>query len=116
MKKLLGLLTLCLVLTGCGTETSNQNSTADSDGYTIGIVQHMPHPALDSATTGFKDFLNEKGITVTLTQNVIQAGKPMETKGFLGKVSESFYLGRMSDNLYSIQKKVINACSRISRI
>ena len=56
----------------------------------------------------YKVVPNEKGITVTLTQDVLQAGKPMQYKGFLGKMSESFYLGRMSDNLYGIQKKVIN--------
>ena len=47
----------------------------------------------------YKVVPNEKGITVTLTQDVLQAGKPMQYKGFLG---------RMSDNLYGIQKKVIN--------
>lgn len=74
MKKLLGLLSLCLVLAGCGsaTNTDTNDSTADKDSYTIGIVQHMPHPALDSASTGFKDFLNEKGVTVEFLEKNAQ--------------------------------------------
>ena len=50
----------------------------------------------------------ETGIAVTLNQQIIQAGKPVEYKGLFGKFTEMLYLGRMSDNLYNIQKKVIN--------
>ncbi|MBR3840988.1 MAG: DUF3284 domain-containing protein [Erysipelotrichales bacterium] len=61
-----------------------------------------------SVTVSYKVVPNDKGITVTLQQNVIQSGKPVEYKGIFGKFSEMLYLGRMSDNLYDIQKKVIN--------
>lgn len=57
-KKALSLaLVLCLfacALTGCGA------NTADGDSYTIGICQLVQHPALDSATEGFKAALTEK--------------------------------------------------------
>lgn len=57
-KKALSLaLALCLfacALTGCGA------NTADGDSYTIGICQLVQHPALDSATEGFKAALTEK--------------------------------------------------------
>lgn len=73
MKKLLGLLSLCLVLTGCGSgDTSSDSADVAKDSYTIGIVQHLPHPALDSATTGFKDFLNEKGVKVEFVEKNAQ--------------------------------------------
>lgn len=44
------LVTLCLLLTSCGSNGS----------FTIGICQQMPHKALDSASQGFMDTLTEK--------------------------------------------------------
>ncbi|MBR7113429.1 MAG: ABC transporter substrate-binding protein [Firmicutes bacterium] len=52
MKKLLTVLlvmVLCLALTACGGDKE--------EVYTVGIVQQMPHIALDSATQGFQDAL-----------------------------------------------------------
>lgn len=73
MKKLLGLLSLCLILTGCGSDgSSTNNSNGEKDSFTIGIVQHMPHPALDSSVSGFKDFLNEKGVNVEFLEKNAQ--------------------------------------------
>lgn len=56
MKKVLSIImtaamlfTTCFALSSCG----------DDGTYTVGIVQQMPHAALDSATQGFKDALTE---------------------------------------------------------
>ena len=68
---LAGLLTgaLALSLTACGggstgaADTSSGNSqtpAAGGESYTVGICQQMTHEALDAATQGFKDALNEK--------------------------------------------------------
>lgn len=51
----------------------------------------------------------DKGISVTLNQTLLKNGKEVVFKGLFGKLSEAIYLGRMSDNLYNIQKKVYNA-------
>ena len=74
MKKIISLaLTLVMlvaVMAGCGA-----NTQAD---YTVGICQLMVHDALDQATQGFKDALNEKmaaaGKTVAFDEQV--AGEP----------------------------------------
>ncbi|OUN11917.1 ABC transporter substrate-binding protein [Flavonifractor sp. An91] len=71
-----GLLTgaLALTLTACGGGTSGAASSpagnsqtpsggepaASGETYTVGICQQMTHDALDAATQGFKDALNEK--------------------------------------------------------
>ncbi len=56
MKKIVALI-LALILTfalvACG-ETANETA-----GYTVGICQLVQHPALDAATQGFMDALNE---------------------------------------------------------
>ncbi len=54
MKKLLTLLLAMVMLTACFALTS---CGGDDGKYTVGIIQYMPHPALDSATQGFKDAL-----------------------------------------------------------
>ena len=79
MKKLLALLlaaVMTLALAACGGGNagnagsagadagSNAGSAAPEDGgdaaaYLVGICQYAPHPALDAATQGFKDALNE---------------------------------------------------------
>ena len=63
---LAGLLTgaMALSLTACGgggtSDTPSGGTPADGESYTIGICQQMTHDALDAATQGFKDALNEK--------------------------------------------------------
>lgn len=56
-----------LMITGCGAQTSTPNSTPDStpasdaknEEYTVGICQIAQHPALDAATQGFMDAIEE---------------------------------------------------------
>ncbi len=59
MKKMIALLMAAVMVVGlcaCGNAgTANGGSAvAGKDKYVIGICQYMPHPALDSATEGFK--------------------------------------------------------------
>ena len=69
MKKMISLILaimmLCAVLTGGG---------GSSDGFTVGVCQLMKHDALDAATKGFEDALNEAmqaaGKTVTIDVQV----------------------------------------------
>ena len=72
MKKMISLalaiLMICAVLTGCG---------GNSDSYTVGVCQLMKHDALDAATQGFEDALNEamKAAGKTVTIDVQVAGE-----------------------------------------
>lgn len=67
MKKVLSIL-LTLVMTlglvacssNSSTESSSNASSSDSSKYTVGICQLVQHEALDAATKGFKDALNEE--------------------------------------------------------
>ncbi len=57
--------------TGSGSETPSEDpgAAAGGESYTVGICQLAPHPALDAATQGFKDFLTEKlGDSVTFEE------------------------------------------------
>ena len=65
MKKVcLILMAVCLLLAGLCP------ALAEEKTYTIGICQLAPHPALDAATKGFRDFLTEKlGDQVTFIEN-----------------------------------------------
>ena len=57
MKKLVSLalaLALCLSLAACGGTNNNQKQS-----FTVGICQLVQHPALDLATKGFRDALDE---------------------------------------------------------
>ena len=60
-KKVLSLIIACTTmigaLSGCGASASG---STEKDSYTVGICQLVQHPALDSATQGFKDALTEK--------------------------------------------------------
>ena len=68
MKKFLAVLltaVMSLGLVACGSSSSGSSSSdAQSGGseakYTVGICQLVQHEALDAATQGFKDALNEK--------------------------------------------------------
>ena len=72
MKKMISLvlaiLMICAVMTGCG---------GNSDSYTVGVCQLMKHDALDAATQGFEDALNEamKAAGKTVTIDVQVAGE-----------------------------------------
>ena len=46
---------LALSLTACSTE--NNGSSTGEAGYTVGVCQLTPHPALDAATQGFQEAL-----------------------------------------------------------
>lgn len=60
MKKLVYLLlfVLCITLVSCG-EDKPREDTKDAD-YVVGILQYLTHDALDDATKGFKDTLEQK--------------------------------------------------------
>lgn len=68
MKKLMaaGVCTaMTLSLAACGGSSSSSSSdastkTASGQKYSIGICQMLEHPALDAATEGFQDAVNEK--------------------------------------------------------
>lgn len=55
-------LSMCLSLTACGDtsdDCGNDSSGDDATTYTVGICQLIQHDALDAATQGFIDALNE---------------------------------------------------------
>ena len=64
-KKLMSLVcaaAMMLSLAACGSSTSNAPAASEPSApaaasYTVGIVQLVPHVALDAATQGFKDAL-----------------------------------------------------------
>ena len=56
-------LSLSVGLTGCGDKAAQDDNQGSTDGegtkYTVGICQLVQHEALDAATQGFIDALNE---------------------------------------------------------
>ncbi|MBO5213659.1 MAG: ABC transporter substrate-binding protein [Clostridia bacterium] len=71
MKKLLSFTLVLVMLLTLGMLTACQ--PAEKDGYTVGIIQLAEHPALDSATEGFKAALTEKlGDKVTFDEKNAQ--------------------------------------------
>ena len=55
-------LSLSLGLSGCGDKAAQDDSQDSADGsakYVVGICQLVQHEALDAATQGFIDALNE---------------------------------------------------------
>jgi len=61
IKTLILLITLSLILTGCGSTPSNSDSDSIEKVFKIGISQFVEHPALDGARDGFIDGLKEAG-------------------------------------------------------
>jgi putative ABC transport system substrate-binding protein len=59
--------TSALVLAGC-TSDSDDGATGGGESYKIGINQLVQHPALDSATEGFKEAFSEAGVEVEFTE------------------------------------------------
>ncbi len=62
MKKLLSAvlaLTLCLSLAACGSKENEPAPAESGKTYTVGICQLVQHDALDAATKGFRDALEE---------------------------------------------------------
>ena len=60
-------LVMALALAACGGDATPQPGDgdqadappADAASYVVGISQYVTHPALDAATEGFRDALNE---------------------------------------------------------
>ncbi len=50
----------CLGLSACGEKKSGIKVNPDKEHYVVGIVQLVTHDALDAATQGFKDALEDK--------------------------------------------------------
>jgi putative ABC transport system substrate-binding protein len=64
MKKLTALiLGATLILSGCGQATTTDTTQNTTDSYKIGIAQFAAHPSLDNCREGFKQGLEEAGIT-----------------------------------------------------
>ena len=62
MKKLFSALlalTLCLSLAACGSKEATPQPSGDGKTFTVGICQLAQHEALDAATKGFRDALEE---------------------------------------------------------
>ncbi|MDO5670204.1 MAG: ABC transporter substrate-binding protein [Corynebacterium sp.] len=68
-KVVAGFAAAALFLTACTSETESTDSgttaAAGDDAYSIGINQLVQHPALDAATAGFKEALEEAGVEVS---------------------------------------------------
>ncbi|MBB1013200.1 putative ABC transport system substrate-binding protein [Dietzia kunjamensis] len=56
--------TSALVLAGCSGGGENDAAGGGGESYRIGINQLVQHPALDSATAGFKEAFSEAGVEV----------------------------------------------------
>lgn len=61
MKKLFTIMFVLMLLVGCGSNNTDNNSTVDEQKtFNVGVVQLVQHEALDAATQGFKEALEEK--------------------------------------------------------
>ena len=56
--------TSALVLAGCSSGGEDDAAGGGGESYRIGINQLVQHPALDSATAGFKEAFSEAGVEV----------------------------------------------------
>ena len=93
MKKLLGGLVFCLALAGCGNSSDTTKNDKDKT-FTIGIVQHTTHPALDEATKGFKEAMKKKDIKVKFVEKNAQGDKgtnDLITKQFVSDEVDMIY-------------------------
>lgn len=74
LKKVLAMGTAAVLcasaLAGCGTETADND--ASDVTYKIGVLQYADHPSLDNCREGFKQGLDEEGVTYELIE---QSGK-----------------------------------------
>lgn len=70
MKKTLGIIfALSLILTACGTATTNTTTpapAAEEKTFKVGIVQLIEHPALDASREGFIKALEDNGVNVEI--------------------------------------------------
>lgn len=60
-----------LALASCSSDSSDSSTSTDAaggDSYRVGINQLVQHPALDAATTGFKEAFEEAGVGVTFDE------------------------------------------------
>lgn len=60
-----------LALASCSSDSSDSSTSTDAaggDSYRVGINQLVQHPALDAATTGFKEAFEEAGVEVTFDE------------------------------------------------
>ncbi len=60
-----------LALASCSSDSSDSSTSTDAaggDSYRVGINQLVQHPALDAATTGFKEAFEEAGVDVTFDE------------------------------------------------
>ena len=77
-KKLLALALaalLALSMAACGGSSTTEpaeEETVDEEGFKIGVVQLVEHVALDAATQGFKDAVEERLSNVEITVNLAQ--------------------------------------------
>ncbi|MDU1764302.1 MAG: ABC transporter substrate binding protein, partial [Anaerococcus vaginalis] len=60
MKKILGVLSLVLLLVGCSSGSGEKTSESEKV-YKIGILQFAQHPSLDNCREGFLQGLEEEG-------------------------------------------------------
>lgn len=82
-------LAMGLSLTACGGESASTSSagnapasSADTASYTVGICQIAQHPALDAATKGFQDALND-ALPGQVTFQVENASNDIPTCGVI---------------------------------
>ncbi|BAB99644.1 Uncharacterized BCR [Corynebacterium glutamicum ATCC 13032] len=60
-----------MALASCSSDSSDSSTSTDAaggDSYRVGINQLVQHPALDAATTGFKEAFEEAGVDVTFDE------------------------------------------------
>ena len=79
-------LSLSVGLTGCGDKAAQDDNQGSTDGegtkYTVGICQLVQHEALDAATQGFIDALNEALPGQVEFQNKNASALPSSTASF----------------------------------
>ncbi len=77
------LLASMLLVTGCNSKDTANTTTTKSENaekkYTIGVTQIVAHPALDSATKGFKQALADSKVNVTYNMQNAQ-GDPSNSQ------------------------------------